>query len=87
MPVFALLLWLAIGAAAGFLARRFLSAPAPFGLIGDIVLGILGAIVGGYLLGLLGATGGGGIFVSLVTAFIGAVLLIWAASFVTKKQA
>jgi len=77
MPVYALLLWLVIGAVIGFLARRILGKKGPFGLAGDIIIGIVGAIIGGYLLGLLGATGSMGIIVSFLAAVVGAVLLLW----------
>ncbi len=84
MPVYSLILWLVIGAVAGWLAQRILGQVGPYGLVGDIVIGIVGAIIGGYLLGLLGASGGSGIFVSLLTALIGAVLLVWVLHKISK---
>ena len=72
MPVYSLLLWIAIGAVVGWLAQRILGKVGPYGLVGDIIVGIVGAIIGGYLLGLLGASGTGGIFVSFLTALVGA---------------
>lgn len=86
MPVYALLLWIVIGGVAGWLARRILKKPAPFGVPGDIVVGIIGGIIGGYLLGLLGASGGGGIFVSLLTALVGAVVLLWLIGLIVKPK-
>jgi len=77
MPVYALLVWLVIGAVIGLLARRIFRKTGPFGLVGDIITGIVGAIIGGYLLGLLGATGSIGILVSFLAAVVGAVLLLW----------
>lgn len=77
MPLYALLLWIVIGAAAGWLAQRLLGKVGPYGLIGDIVVGIVGAVVGGYVLGLLGMSGGGGVVASFVTALIGALLLVY----------
>lgn len=85
MPVYALIVWLVIGAIAGWLAQRILGKVGPFGLIGDIIIGIVGAIIGGYLLGLLGASGTGGILVSFLTALIGAVLLVWVLSKIVKR--
>ncbi|NLE95814.1 MAG: GlsB/YeaQ/YmgE family stress response membrane protein [Dehalococcoidia bacterium] len=85
MPVYALLIWLVIGAVIGFLARRILGKAGPFGLIGDIVVGIVGAIIGGYLLGLLGATGSSGILVSFLAALVGAILLLWILGKVIKR--
>jgi len=76
MPLYALILWLVIGGAAGYLAGNFMGANRPYGLVGDIVLGILGSVAGGWLLGLLGL-GTFGFIGSFVTAFIGAMVLIW----------
>ena len=85
MPLYALILWLVIGGVAGWLAQRILGKVGPFGLIGDIVIGIVGAIIGGYILGLLGASGGSGIIVSLLTALIGALFLVWVLQKIIKR--
>ena len=76
MPVYALLLWLVIGGLAGWLAQRLLGSVGPWGIVGDVVVGLVGAVIGGYLLGLLGATGTGGILVSFLTALVGALALV-----------
>ncbi len=70
------LLWsLIIGIAAGWLAGQLMKGGG-YGLLGDLVLGIIGAIVGGWLLGALGifATG---LIGSLISATIGAMVLIF----------
>jgi uncharacterized membrane protein YeaQ/YmgE (transglycosylase-associated protein family) len=78
MPAWSLFVWLAIGAVAGLLARRFIGGTPPFGTIGDIILGIAGAVVGGYLLALLGVGGTvGGLIATCVSALLGALLLVW----------
>ena len=70
------LIWfLAIGAAAGWLARRIMKRP-ELNLVANMVLGMLGAILGGLALGLLGLYAGN-IIGSLITAMLGAVGLIW----------
>lgn len=84
MPVYALFLWIIVGAIVGWQAKRIISKTSRFGLVGDIVIGIIGAIIGGYLVGLLGATGTGGVLVSLLTALVFSVLLIWLFSKISK---
>ena len=64
MPIWALIVWLIIGGLAGYLAQRIMGGQSPGGLLGDLVLGILGAIVGGYGLSLLGIAGNGGLVVT-----------------------
>jgi len=48
-----------------------------YGVLMDIILGMLGAIVGGWLFGLLGISAGGGLIGGILVAFVGAVFLIW----------
>lgn len=77
MPIWTLLVWLLIGAAAGYLAQRIMGGTSPGGLLGDLVLGIVGAIAGGYGLSLVGVAGNGGIVATFVVALIGALFLVW----------
>lgn len=77
MPIWALIVWLLIGGAAGYLAQRIMGGQSPGGLLGDLVLGILGAILGGYGLSLLGIAGNGGLISTFVVALVGALALIW----------
>ena len=80
MPSWSLLVWLAIGAVAGLVARGFIGGMPPFGKIGDMILGIAGGVVGGYGLALLGIGGSGtvgGLIVTCVAALAGALLLVW----------
>jgi len=67
--------WLIIGAVAGWLAGVLVKGGG-FGLLVDILIGIVGAIIGGWLAGLLGITIGGGILASIITATLGAVILL-----------
>jgi uncharacterized membrane protein YeaQ/YmgE (transglycosylase-associated protein family) len=68
-------LWfILIGIAAGWLAGQILKGGG-YGLIGDFILGVIGALLGGFLFGLLGITAGG-LLGSLITATVGAVILI-----------
>jgi uncharacterized membrane protein YeaQ/YmgE (transglycosylase-associated protein family) len=75
MDTHGLIAWLIIGAVAGWLAGTFMKGGG-FGLIGDIVVGIIGAFIGGWLAGLLHIAVGGGWIASIFTAFVGACLLI-----------
>jgi len=75
MSVTALIWMLLIGLIAGWLAGRVMRGGG-FGLVGDMIVGVIGALLGGWLFGLLGI-GGGGLIWSLVTAFVGAVILIF----------
>ena len=80
------LLWrLLIGAAAGFLAGAVMKGRG-FGILGNIVVGILGGFLGGWLFDLVGLQGSGGTIGALVVSFVGAVVLLWIVSFF-KKQA
>jgi len=70
-----IIVWLIIGAIAGWLAGTLMKGGG-FGLIGDIIVGIIGAFIGGWLAGLLGIGIGGGLIASIVTATVGAIILI-----------
>ena len=69
-----LLWWIIVGLTAGALAGMVMRGGG-FGIVGDIIVGILGAIIGGFLAGLLGI-GSSNIIVSIIIAFIGACILI-----------
>ncbi len=74
MTATTLLWWLIIGLIAGFLASRVMRGGG-YGLIGDIIVGIIGAFIGGWLAGLLGL-GANGLIGSIIIAFIGACILL-----------
>ena len=70
-----LLIVLIIGAIAGWLAGLIMKGGG-FGLLGDIVVGIVGAFVGSYVLGKFGIALGGGWLGAILTATIGAVIVL-----------
>ncbi len=70
-----LLIWLLIGAVAGWLAGIIVKGGG-FGLPGDIIVGIVGAFIGGWLFGQLGIFVGAGIIGVILSATIGAVVLL-----------
>ena len=70
------LIWfLLIGLIAGWLAGRVMRGGG-FGLVGDMIVGVIGALLGGWIFGKLGISAGGGLIGALITAFVGAVVLI-----------
>jgi uncharacterized membrane protein YeaQ/YmgE (transglycosylase-associated protein family) len=72
-----LLTWLIVGLIAGVLASLVMGGTG-YGLIGDIIIGIVGAFVGGWLFRVLGvASPLGGLAGTILVAFIGAVVLLF----------
>ena len=75
MTLTSLIWFLLIGLIAGWLAGQLMRGGG-YGVVGDMIVGVIGALLGGWLFGLLGI-GGGGLIWSLITAFVGAVILIF----------
>ncbi len=75
MPLETLIIWALVGAVAGWLAGVLVRGGG-FGLLGDIVIGIVGAFIGGWLLPKLGIHLGVGIVATIASATIGAVVLL-----------
>lgn len=65
-----------IGLAAGWLAGQLVKGTS-FGLLGDIIVGVIGALLGGFLFSTFGLSTGGGLLGSLIVATIGAVVLLF----------
>lgn len=73
-----LLTWLIVGLVAGVLAS-FVMGGVGYGLIGDIIIGIVGAFVGGWLFGVVDVSSPfSGLAGTIFTAFVGAVVLLFA---------
>ena len=71
------LTWLIVGLIAGVLASMVMGGTG-YGLIGDIIIGIVGAFVGGWIFSALGvASPLGGLADTILVAFIGAVVLLF----------
>jgi uncharacterized membrane protein YeaQ/YmgE (transglycosylase-associated protein family) len=75
MPMETIIIWLLVGAVAGWLAGIIVKGGG-FGLLGDIVVGIVGAVAGGWLLAHLGVNLGAGLAGVIASATIGSVLLL-----------
>jgi uncharacterized membrane protein YeaQ/YmgE (transglycosylase-associated protein family) len=86
MQVEPLLILLLIGAVAGFLAGVVVEGYG-FGVVGNIVVGIVGAVVGGWLLPQLGLYPGGNLTGQIISATAGAVVLLLLISFVRRRVA
>ncbi|MBZ9704140.1 MULTISPECIES: GlsB/YeaQ/YmgE family stress response membrane protein [unclassified Mesorhizobium] len=70
--------WIILGVIAGFLGSKIVNKSGQ-GMIMDIVLGIVGAIVGGLIFSAFGASGVTGLNIySLIVAVVGAVVVLWA---------
>ncbi|BDD87863.1 GlsB/YeaQ/YmgE family stress response membrane protein [Desulfofustis limnaeus] len=85
MDLTSLLIFLALGAATGWLAGAVLH-EGGFGLLGNILIGVIGGVVGGYLFRVL-AIAAGGLIGSMVTAITGAVALLFLLKLFKKTKA
>lgn len=83
MDLTGLIMFLIIGAVAGWLAGKLMRGGG-FGLIGNIAIGIIGAVIGGFVFGMLGITATG-LIGSIVTATAGAVLLLFLVDLIKKS--
>ena len=67
--------WVVVGLLAGGLAEIVMK-DGGYGLIGDLVLGLVGSVVGGGIFWALGVFAGAGLFPTVFAAFVGAVIVI-----------
>jgi uncharacterized membrane protein YeaQ/YmgE (transglycosylase-associated protein family) len=75
MTVETLIIWLFVGLIAGWLASAVVGGG--YGIVGDIVVGIVGAFLGGWLFRALGVGApGSGIVSTIIVAFVGACVLL-----------
>jgi uncharacterized membrane protein YeaQ/YmgE (transglycosylase-associated protein family) len=86
MELETLLLWIAIGLIAGWLASAVVGGG--YGVIGDIVVGVVGAFLGGLLFRALGAGAPfGGLAGTIFVAFIGAIVLLLLLRLINRARA
>lgn len=69
------LAWIVVGLIAGWLAGQLMKGGG-YGMVVDIILGLLGGVLGGWIFEKLGISAGGGMIGSIIVAFIGAVILV-----------
>jgi uncharacterized membrane protein YeaQ/YmgE (transglycosylase-associated protein family) len=78
------LLWvIVLGILAGWIAGKIMRGSG-FGLLGDLVVGVVGSLLGSFIFGLLGL-GAYGLLGRLVVAVIGAVILLWLIRLVKRR--
>jgi len=69
--------WIIFGALAGWISSMFMNTDASQGALGNIIMGIIGAIVAGFLMPLLGMNGVTGFnLYSIIVAVVGAIVVI-----------
>jgi uncharacterized membrane protein YeaQ/YmgE (transglycosylase-associated protein family) len=83
MALESLIILLIVGAIAGWLAGVIMKGYG-FGLIGNIAVGIVGAVIGGWLLPRVGIVIGGGIIGAIINALIGAIILLFVIGLVKR---
>jgi uncharacterized membrane protein YeaQ/YmgE (transglycosylase-associated protein family) len=70
--------WIIVGGLAGWIASKIMDTDEQQGIILNIVVGIVGALIGGFILGLVGMDmAGAGLIASFLTALLGAVILLF----------
>lgn len=80
------LLWfLLIGLVAGYLAGLIMKGSG-FGILGNLIIGVIGALVGGFLFGLMGMGPGGNTLGAIFTATIGAIVLLFLLGYAKRKK-
>lgn len=84
-----ILSWIIFGALAGWVASIIAGKNAEQGIVGNVIVGIIGALIGGFVMGVLvdspGVTGFN--FTSFIVAVIGAVIVLFIKSMLTGRAA
>jgi uncharacterized membrane protein YeaQ/YmgE (transglycosylase-associated protein family) len=65
-----------VGLIAGWLAGVIMKGGG-YGVVGDIIVGIVGALIGGWLFSTMGVSTGGGLLGAIIVALVGAIILIF----------
>jgi uncharacterized membrane protein YeaQ/YmgE (transglycosylase-associated protein family) len=77
--------WIVVGLVAGWATGKIMKGSG-YGVLWDIVLGIVGAIVGGWIMQTLGFAGQGGFIYTVLVAIPGAVVVTWIFRLVTRRS-
>jgi uncharacterized membrane protein YeaQ/YmgE (transglycosylase-associated protein family) len=86
MTVLDIILWIVIGAVAGWIAGELMRGRG-FGIVGNIIVGIVGAIIGGLIFDALDFAPGLGIIGSLIMSLIGAIILLFVIGLFGRSRA
>lgn len=79
--------WIVLGGIAGWIASKIMKTDAQMGILMNIIVGIVGALLGGWILSLFGVdVAGGGLIFSMLTAIGGAALLLFLVGLVTGRR-
>ena len=84
-----ILFWIIVGIVAGALAKMVVPGEGPGGILGDLIIGVLGAVIGGFIFRMFGAAGAGGgmgWLWSILVAFVGSVVLLFIFRAVTTRR-
>jgi uncharacterized membrane protein YeaQ/YmgE (transglycosylase-associated protein family) len=79
-----LLWWIIVGLIAGWATGKIMKGSG-YGVLLDIVIGIVGAIIGGFIMGLFGFSSSGGLIYTILVAIVGAVILTAVVRALSKK--
>ncbi|MBV8164333.1 MAG: GlsB/YeaQ/YmgE family stress response membrane protein [Candidatus Eremiobacteraeota bacterium] len=81
-----ILAWIVVGIIAGFLAKSVVPGEGPGGVLGDMVVGIVGALIGGWIFDSFGSFGATGLNLwSILVAFVGGVVLLLIVRLFTRR--
>ena len=73
-----LLSWIILGGIAGWIASMVMGTDKSMGILANIFVGVIGALIGGFIVSLFGGEGVNGFNVwSLVVAVLGSIILLW----------
>jgi len=81
-----IILWIILGALAGWIASMVMKTDAEQGALGNIVMGVIGAVIGGFLMNLFGQSGVTGFnLYSILVSVVGAVVVIYVAKMLRRS--
>jgi uncharacterized membrane protein YeaQ/YmgE (transglycosylase-associated protein family) len=80
-----MLWWIVVGIIAGWAAGKLMKGSG-YGVLWDLVLGVVCAIVGGWIVSLVGLSPQGGLIWSILVAIVGAVIVVWIFRLVTGRR-